>query len=168
VLGRSYRSSLSRLAATLLVLLAAAFAYYLLTVNRQAREPQTVATSGRLLPQLPDEQFLQERAGLAVSSVNQSAVSVPLISADAAGGIALQHDIVGSIVNGTVLAQVVNLGTNKSCLCWIVSIHPGSALRANSPADPRPSNFDFEVIDARTGFAYAHVSGVDPKLPGYS
>jgi hypothetical protein len=91
-----------------------------------------------------------------------------VVGASAASATALRFEVAGSSVNGTVLAQVVNLGNNNTCICWIVSIHPGTPLYDNNAADPRPANFDFHLIDARTGFAYSHYSGVDPSLPVYS
>jgi hypothetical protein len=123
------------------------------------------SSSERLMPQLPTNRFLHDRVGLAVQTVAPGQVSFDVINASAATTIALQHEVAGSTLNGSVLANVENLGTRNTCICWIVSLHPGSPLRANQPSDPRPANFDFFVIDARTGFAYSHYSGVDPSLP---
>jgi hypothetical protein len=165
------RLILSALGATCLVVAAAGLTIYLMASHARGStrtSAHSAPASTRLVPVLPDQPFMHQRVGLSVSRVNASTLATPAISAQAAASIALQHDVAGSVVNGSVLAQVVNLGTNNSCLCWIISIHPGSALHANSSADQRPSNFDFFVIDARTGFPYSHFSGLDPSLPAYS
>jgi hypothetical protein len=100
--------------------------------------------------------------------MDPSRLTARIITADAAGKIALAHEVSGSSVNGSVLSHVVNLGTNNSCVCWIISLHPGSPLFGSNSSDTRAANFDFEVINARTGVVYSHLFGVDPSLPAYS
>jgi hypothetical protein len=93
--------------------------------------------------------------------------TVGALGAQEAERIALGHEAVGSSSYGSVLAEVENMGSGNSCVCWMVAIHPSSPLRANSPSDTRASNFDFHIIDSMTGFAYGHYSGFDPSLPAY-
>lgn len=167
----SFTSSLAGIGATVVIVCSAAFiAFALASRSKHAAPPHAVSTTSsvRLLAQLPDDLFLSNRVGLKVSQLNASGLSFPVVGASAASATALRFEVNGSSVNGTILAQVVNLGSNNSCICWIVSIHPGSPLYGNNAADPRPANFDFHVIDARTGFAYSHYSGIDPSLPPYS
>jgi hypothetical protein len=133
--------------------------------QRSAAHPAPTRTPTRLLPQLPDQQYLRDRIGLNVTAIKASGRDG--IGAQEAQRFALQHEAAGSSSEGTVLVQVENLGSGNSCLCWIVAIHPSSPLRANSPSDTMASNFDFHIIDAMTGFAYGHYSGFDPNLPAY-
>lgn len=158
-----------RVSAICLVVLVTVMTLYVVKAGGQhsAAHPSPAPTSTRLLPQLPDQQFLRDRIGLNVNAINAGSGRVVAIGAQEAEGIALRHEATGSSSEGSVLAQVENIGSGNSCVCWIVAIHPASPLRANSPSDTRASNFDFHIIDAMTGFAYSHYSGFDPSLPAY-
>jgi hypothetical protein len=161
------RQAWVRVSAICLVALLTVVALYSLKRGGQQSATHAAPTQNptRLLPSLPDQQFLRDRIGLNVTAINASGRDA--VDAREAERIALRHEAAGSSSEGSVLAQVENAGSRNSCVCWIVAIHPSSPLRANSPSDTRASNFDFHIIDAMTGFAYGHYSGFDPSLPAY-
>jgi hypothetical protein len=163
------RQAWVRLSSICVVLLVTVVTLYLVKAGGQRPAAGLAPTPHptRLLPQLPDQQFLHDRIGLNVTPVDAGSVRVAAIGAPEAEGIALRHEAAGSSSEGTVLAQVQNIGSGTTCVCWIVAIHPSAPLPANSPSDTRASNFDFHIIDAMTGFAYGHYSGFDPSLPAY-